>query len=120
MAKRLSSPFTSRALALLLALAVTAPMAFAAPVPSQPASALGAAADEAAVAAERELLKGRLMDFGLDEEAAADRVDLLSDQEVHAVVQHLDSVQAGGALADEQWDTTTVLLLLILVVVLVS
>lgn len=120
MAKRLSSPFTSRALALLLVLALTAPMAFAAPVPSQPASALGAVADEAAVAAERELLKGRLMDFGLDEEAAADRVSLLSDQEVHAIVHHLDSVQAGGAIADEQWDTTTVLLLLILVALLAS
>ena len=120
MAKRLSSPFTSRALALLLVLAVTAPMAFAAPVPSQPASGLAAAADEIALAAERELLKGRLMDFGLDEEAAADRVNLLSDQEVHAIVQDLDSVQAGGAIADEKWDTTTVLLLLILVVVLVS
>ncbi len=118
MAGRFNRGITSRLLAVGLLLALTAPMALAAPVPSQPASAVETDLDGAAIAAERELLGGKLMDFGLTQQAAADRVDLLSDQEIHVIVQDLDAIQAGGALGDQQWDTVTVLLLLILVAIL--
>ena len=114
---------TSRKLLLLalmavLALAMLAPAAYAAPVPSQTTCSTSATVDEQAVAAERELVKGKLMDFGLSEKDAASRVQLLTDAEIHALAADLDSVQAAGAIRDQQWDTVTVLLLLILVAIL--
>lgn len=106
-------------LVLALALAMTAPMAMAAPVPSQTTCATAAAADEKAVAAERDMIKAKLMDFGLTEKKAADRVSLLTDEEVHAIVLDLNSVQTAGLRSGDSWDTTTVLLVVVLVVLLV-
>jgi hypothetical protein len=103
-----------------LALAMIAPIAPAAPVPSQATCAAAKEADAQAVAAERELVKGKLMDFGLTDKDAGARVELLTDQEVHAIAADLDSLQAAGAVGDQQWDTMTVLLLLILVAILAS
>jgi len=102
----------------ILTLAVMAPVALAAPVPSQTTSVAAAAPDEVAIAAERELVKARLMDFGLAEEDAAGRVALLTDAEVHSIAADLESLQTAGALGDQEWDTMTVLLLLILVAIL--
>lgn len=107
------------ALVVGLAVLVAAQMAAAAPVPSQTTCAT-AAPETQPVAAERDLVKGRLMDFGLTDEEAASRVELLSDQEVHAVAADLEAIRAAGAVGDERWDTTTVLLLLILVAILAS
>jgi hypothetical protein len=59
---------------------------------------------------------GKLMDFGLAEQTAGSRVDLLTDQEVHVLASDLEAVQIAGD--DIRWDTTTVLLLLILVVLI--
>jgi hypothetical protein len=103
-----------------LALAMLAPMASAAPVPSQTTCATPAAGDKQAVTAERDLIKGRLMDFGLTDKDAASRVALLSDAEVHAIAADLDALQAAGATSTQQWDTVTVLLLLILVAIIAS
>jgi len=103
-----------------LLLALLAPICWAAPVPSQTTCATPAAADQQAVAAERGLVKGALMDFGLSEKDAASRVAQLSDAEVHAIAADLSALQAAGATSTEQWDTLTVLLLLILVAILAS
>lgn len=100
-----------------LALAMMAPLAWSAPVPSQTAAA-APAADASAVAAERDLIKAKLMDFGLSDKDAASRVGLLTDVEVHAITADLDSLQAAGATSDQKWDTVTVLLLLILVAII--
>lgn len=118
MAMRASRRLVSLVALGALVLAVMAPLACAAPVPSQTTCALPGTVDDGAVAAERELVKGKLMDFGLSEEGAGSRVELLTDQEVHAIAADLDSLQAAGAISDQQWDTTTVLLLLILVAIL--
>jgi len=112
----------SRIIALTLVVLVTAAFSgstgWAAPVPSQTSSGSLEQVDAQAVAAERELVKGTLMDFGLTDQGATSRVDLLTDQEVHALASDLESVQAAS---DEiQWDTTTVLLVLILVVLIAS
>jgi hypothetical protein len=110
-----------RLVALVLVVLVTAVFggsAWAAPVPSQSSAGAPEKADAEAIAAERELIKGKLMDFGLTEEEAASRVDLLADQEVHVIAGDLESLQVGG---DEfEWNTVTVLLLLILVVLIVD
>lgn len=84
-----------------LALALMAPLACAAPVPSQTTCTASVTLDEQAAAAEREIVKGRLMDFGLSEKDAGSRVSLLTDQEVHALATDLDAVRAGGANPDE-------------------
>ena len=110
----------SRVIALTLVVLVTAAFSastgWAAPVPSQTSSRTLEQVDAQAAAAERELVKGTLMDFGLTDQGATSRVDLLTDQEVHTLASDLESVQAAG---DEiEWDTTTVLLVLILVVLI--
>ena len=103
-------------LAVLVTMALTGPMAWAAPVPSQSSVGTAEQVDANAVAAERELVKGKLMDFGLAEKDASSRVDLLTDQEVHSLASHLDTVQIAGD--DIRWDTTTVLLVVILAVLI--
>ena len=105
---------------LALALAMSAPMALAAPVPSQTTCATAAAADDNAVAAERGLIEAKLVGFGLSEKKAADRVSLLTDEEVHAIATDLSSVQTAGLRSGDTWDTVTVLLVVVLVVLLVD
>ena len=99
-------------------LALAGPAGWAAPVPSQTTCAAPEKVEASVVAAERELVKGTLMGFGLSEAQAADRVALLTDGEVHAIAADLASLQTAGATGSQQWDTTTVLLLLILVAIL--
>jgi hypothetical protein len=115
-----SRRLVSLALVVVLALAFMAPAACAAPVPSQTTCSASATVEQQAVAAERDLVKGKLMDFGLSDEDAASRVELLTDEEVHAIAADLDSLKAAGAMSDDRWDTVTVLLLLILVAILAS
>ena len=107
------------ALLLIVALAMlSASIASAAPVPSQAASSDAGRADKTTIAAERGLIQSKLMEYGLTEKAAADRVALLTDEEVHAIAADVNSLQAAGAR--DSMDTTTVLLLVILVVVLLT
>jgi hypothetical protein len=99
-------------------LALAGAPGLAAPVPSQTTCAAPEKVEASVVAAEREMVKGALMGFGLSETKAAERVALLSDAEVHAIAADLASLQAAGDIAHEQWDTTTVLLLLILIAII--
>lgn len=115
-----SARFVAWTLILAMALAFMASMAMAAPVPSQTTCATTAAADTQVLVAERDLIKAKLMDFGLTEKKAADRVGLLTDVEVHAIAADISSVQAAGAIGGERWDTVTVLLVIVLVVLLVD
>jgi azurin len=98
-----------------LALAMSAPLALAAPVPSQATCVTAAAADSTAVAAERGIITAKLMDFGLTEKKAGDRVALLTDEEVHAIAADLNSLQTAGMRSDD----TTVLLVILVVLLLV-
>ncbi len=115
-----SSRLIALALVVLVTMSLTGSMGFAAPVPSQ--SSCGVSEPEqveaVAIATERELVKGKLMDFGLTDKEAGSRVDLLTDQEIHTLAGDLESVQIAGD--DIHWDNTTVLLLLILVVLIVD
>jgi hypothetical protein len=56
-------------------------------------------------------VKVRLQALGVNELSAKDRVAAMTDQEVHATAQKIDSMPAGGTLRDND-------LLLILVIVL--
>ena len=105
------------ALVVLVAAVFGGSAGWAAPVPSQASAGASENPDAEAVAAERELVEGKLMDFGLSEEDAGSRVSLLTDEEVHVLAGDLDSLQVGGH--EIEWNTTTVVLLLILVVLIV-
>ncbi len=113
-----SSRLIALVLAVLVTMALTGPMGWAAPVPSQSSCGASEQVEATATAAERELVKGKLMDFGLTDKEAGSRVDLLTDQEIHTLASDLESVQIAGD--DIRWDNTTVLLLLILVVLIVN
>ncbi len=110
----------ARLIALILVAVVTAALAgstgWAAPVPSQSSCSSTQTVDSSALAAERSLVKGKLMEYGLTEQQATSRVDLLTDQEVHSLATNLDKVQVAGATT---LTTTEILLLLILVVLIV-
>jgi len=108
---------TALTLVVLVTAALSGSTGSAAPVPSQTSSGSLEQVDVQVVTAERELVKARLMDFGLTDQEATGRLDLLTDQEVHALASDLDSVQAGSAGISR--DTTKVLLLLIFLFLIV-
>jgi len=106
-------------LALLVTIALSGSAGLAAPIPSQTSCTVsGEQVDAQTAAAERELVKGAVQSFGLTDEQAASRVDLLTEAEVHTLAGNLESLQTAGD--NIQWDTTTVLLVLILVVLIVD
>ncbi len=103
-------------MAVLVTVAILGSMGWAAPMPSQASVGAPEQVDAKAITAERDLVKGKLMGFGLTEKQAASRVDLLSDQEVHTLAANLDKLQAAGATTL----TTEQILLLLILVVLVA
>ena len=60
-------------------------------------------------------LKDRLRAMGVDGINASQRVDAMTEQEVHALAQRIDSLPAGGAFSDR--DIILVLLIALLIVV---
>lgn len=61
-------------------------------------------------------LKDKLKAFGVDALSANHRVDALTEAEVHALSQRIDSLPAGGALSDR--DVILILLVALLLVVI--
>ena len=119
--KRKGVPF-SRLLATILALTLStqAPLARAEIVDNE---ALGAQSqvelDRARVQAfmERADVKQRLQAMGVAGLVAGDRVDSLTDAEVHALAQRIDAMPAGGALSNQ--DLVIILLIAILIAILI-
>lgn len=64
---------------------------------------------------DRANVKERLQAMGVDAVNAHDRVNAMSDEEVHALAQRMDAMPAGGALS--QYDLILILLLAILLLV---
>ncbi len=96
-------------------LALSGGSVWAAPIPSQTTCSDATAPDAATVAAERELVKGQLVAYGLTQDEATARMALLTDAEVHAVAADLDSVQAGG---QRRYDTITILAVIVVLLIL--
>lgn len=61
-------------------------------------------------------VKVRLQAMGVKEPMAKDRVAAMTDQEVHAMAQKIDSMPAGGALSNSD---LTLLLLIVLLLLLI-
>ncbi len=67
-------------------------------------------------ALESKVIRQKLMDYGLSPDEAMARVNALSDQQLHDLAAHTDSVQAGG---DVEGFFFALVLVAVLVVVLV-
>ena len=61
-------------------------------------------------------VKVRMQALGVDELSINDRVAAMTDQEVHAVAQKIDSMPAGGTLSDR--DLVLILLVVLLVLII--
>ncbi len=131
--KSMLASFYARPLAAYLVVAVIVMSSFAAPaqamfVPAAPSPLQGPAAlpqapaDRAAdlakvqAALESKVVQQRLMDYGLSPSETMARVNALSDQQLHELAAHTDSVQAGG---DALGFLVAVVIVALLVVVLV-
>ena len=65
---------------------------------------------------DRAEVKDRLQALGVKEPAAQDRVAAMTDQEVHAMAQKIDTMPAGGYLGDS--DLVLILLIVLLILVI--
>jgi hypothetical protein len=61
-------------------------------------------------------VKDRLQALGVDAPSAKDRVAAMTDQEVHAMAQNIDSMPAGGYLTNR--DLTLILLIVLLLLLI--
>ncbi|HSW17327.1 MAG TPA: PA2779 family protein [Ramlibacter sp.] len=66
---------------------------------------------------ERANVKERLQAMGVEGVIARDRVAALSEQEVHALAQRIDSMPAGAAISTYEWILIALVALLIVVLV---
>jgi cytochrome c553 len=109
--KSMLKAFYTKPLTIYLAAALLAISTFAGPaeamfVPAAPhqnmtgatAVSAGRAADMAKIqtAFESKILQQKLMDYGLSPEETMARVNKLSDEQIHQLATHTDSLQAGG------------------------
>jgi parvulin-like peptidyl-prolyl isomerase len=123
--------FYAKPLAIYLAAALLALSTFAGPaeamfVPAAPHQNMAESAADSAVRAadmakiqtvfESKILQQKLMDYGLSPEETMARVNTLSDQQIHQLATHTDSLQAGG---DGGGTIIGLLIIAILVVVLI-
>lgn len=65
---------------------------------------------------DRDEVKARLQGLGVEEPLAKDRVAAMTDQEIHAMAQKIDTMPAGGRLGDS--DLVLVLLIVLLVLII--
>ncbi len=108
--ERIRTACYARPLALFLAAAVLLLSSLAGPaeamlLPARPdgaqaAPATGRAADLAVVqkTLESRVLQQRLEDYGLTPEEAAERINALSDEQLHQLAANIEALQAGGSV----------------------
>jgi hypothetical protein len=90
--------------------------------PAQPHLSAARAADLARVQAalESRIVQQKLMDYGLSPTETMARVNRLSDQQLHELATHTDSVQAGGDPADLFFGLVIVALLVVVLIYLLQ
>lgn len=65
---------------------------------------------------EQATVKERLQTMGVDGIVAAERVEALDEQEIHALAQRIDSMPAGGNITTMEW----ILIVLIAILVVIA
>lgn len=102
--------------AALFALTVPAP-GWAMLVPAVPSEARSADLARVRSTLESSLVRQRLIDYGLAPEETSQRLNALSDEQVHQLAANLDAVQAGGSVLG---DVIVILLLVVIVIVVLE
>ncbi len=82
----------------------------------------GRAADLGRIQAalESRIVRQKLVDYGLSAEDALARVNMLSDEQIHELAEHTDSIQAGGDPADVFFGLILIALLVVVLVYLLQ
>jgi cytochrome c553 len=133
--KSMLKAFYTKPLTIYLAAALLAISTFAGPaeamfVPAAPhqnmtgatAESAGRAADMAKIqtAFESKILQQKLMDYGLSPEETMARVNKLSDEQIHQLATHTDSLQAGGDAVGFLVGLVVLALLVVLLIYLIQ
>jgi hypothetical protein len=131
--KTLLRAFYTKPLAMYLIVALIAVSSFAAPAeamfisaaPSQDGAvqtSFERAADLAKVQAalESKVVRQKLMDYGLSPTETMTRANALSDQQLHELATHTDSIQAGGDAAGLFFGLVLVALLVVVLIYLLQ
>ncbi len=133
--KSMLRAFYAKPLAVYLAAALLAISAFAGQadamfVPAaphqdesaSPSVSAGRAADMAKIQAalESRIVQQKLMDYGLSPEETMARVDKLSDEQIHQLATHTDSIQAGGDAVDVLVGLIIIALLVVVLIYLLQ
>ena len=71
-------------------------------------------------ALESKVIRQKLMDYGLSPEEALMRVNTMSDEQIHQLASHTDSIQAGGDAVGFVVGVLIVALLVVLLIYLVQ
>ncbi len=125
-----AKPLVLYLVAALLAISTAAGPAEAMFLSAVPQGENAAAAPDASVrsadlikirsALESKIISQRLMDHGLTPDEAMARVTMLSDDQVHQLASHTDSLQAGGDAAGFLVSVVIIALLVVLLIYLVQ
>jgi hypothetical protein len=115
-------------IAALIAISTFAGPAEAMFVPAAPMQGSAAAVNEERAAdlgriqaaLESRIVRQKLVDYGLSAEDALARVNMLSDEQIHELAAHTDSIQAGGDPADVFFGLVIVALLVVVLVFLLQ
>ncbi len=132
--KSILKAFYAKPLAVYLIAALIAISTFAGPAeamfvsaaPPQAAAAAQTTGDRAAdlarikTALESRVVQQKLMDYGLSSTETLARVNRLSDQQIHELATHTDSIQAGGDGGDFVVGLVVVALLVVVLVFLLQ
>jgi len=116
----LSNPFI-KILSLYLIIAVFAltipAQGWAMLVPAGPSEARSTDLAKVQTTLESSVIKQRLMDYGLTTEETVNRLNSLSDEQIHQLAANLDAVQAGG---DVLGDVIIILLIVVIVIAILE
>jgi len=133
--KNMLSAFYARPLTIYLIASLIAISAFAGPaeamfIPAAPqndgeafataASTRSADLVKIQTALESKVIRQKLMDYGLSPEEAMARVNTMSDEQIHQLASHTDSLQAGGDAVGFVVGVLIVALLVVLLIYLVQ
>jgi len=133
--KDMLDAFYTRPLAVYLIAALLAISAFAGPaeamfIPAAPQGESSAASPDAAARAadlikirsalESKIISQRLLDYGLSPDEAMAKVQTLSNDQVHQLASHADSLQAGGDAVGFVVGVLIVALLVVLLIYLIQ
>jgi hypothetical protein len=119
--KRTATQSMHRAVAILLAAVLSAhvPVARAEIVDTDALGVASQAEQERAKVRsfmERADVKERLRAMGVSGLVAGDRVDALSEAEVHALAQRIDAMPAGGNITQQEWILIVVVAILLVLI----